>query len=289
MLPIHNISPPPVTVLAELTGLFAVGTYDASMSDVNAGGCSIHYVSDGDSDGPSVVFLGELGLGPWQWAWQYGRLPGRFQTVVIDTRGCGRSDAPDGPYAMKGLVSDLEAVLNDASIRKAHLVGCGLGGCVALGAARQTNRARSLTLINTPAAGADLNPTDLAADPADSSAVRESTNALFSDTFGTDAPGLVDQIVEWRCDEDAEPAARKAQQATLGEFNAGALYELTLPALVVAGGQDSVVSPDQSHQLADDLPRGRFQRFPDVGHFPTIERATAFTDELVAFVESAEK
>ncbi len=259
------------------------------MSDVNAGGCSIHYISDGDTDGPSVVFLGELGLGPWQWAWQYGRLPGRFQTVVIDTRGCGRSDAPNGPYAMKDLVSDLEAVLNDASIRKAHLVGCGLGGCVALAAARQTNRARSLTLISTPASGADIDPTDLAADPADSSAVRESTNALFSDAFVTDAPDLVEQIVEWRCDEDAEPAARAAQQAALVDFDAGALYELTLPALVVAGETDSVVRPEQSHQLAEDLPRGRFRRFPGVGHFPTIERATAFTDELVTFVESAEK
>ncbi|MFC7041768.1 alpha/beta fold hydrolase [Halonotius sp. GCM10025705] len=96
------------------------------MPSVDADGCGIHYTQAGENpDAPAVVFLGDLGFGAWGWSWQYGALAGPCRVVVIDTRGAGRSDAPDGPYAMADLVGDLEAVLADCNIRTAHLVGCG--------------------------------------------------------------------------------------------------------------------------------------------------------------------
>lgn len=258
------------------------------MTVVDADGCSIHYVADGDATGPPVVFLGERGFGAWQWGWQYGRLPGRIRTAVVDFRGCGRSDAPTGSYTLADHVSDLEAVLSDADIRKAHLVGCGLGGCVALAAARQTNRVRSLTCIGTPPTGTDIDPTDLSADPADTSSLRESTEALLSASFRSDASDLIEQIVVWRADEDADPTTQAAQQAALNEFNPGPLYEITVPTRVISGENDSVVDPEASRQLAEDLPRGAFRLFGDAGHLVTIERAATLTDELVMFIESVD-
>ncbi|ERH00991.1 MAG: putative hydrolase or acyltransferases (alpha/beta hydrolase superfamily) [Halonotius sp. J07HN6] len=134
------------------------------MSSVDHDGCSIHYTTAGPSDAPAVVFLGDLGFGAWQWSWQYDAVAGPFRAVVVDTRGCGRSDAPAGSWEIGEFVADLDAVLADQNLRKAHLVGCGLGGCVALAAAHRTNRARSLTLIGTPATGGEFDPTDLRAD-----------------------------------------------------------------------------------------------------------------------------
>jgi pimeloyl-ACP methyl ester carboxylesterase len=259
------------------------------MPSAAANGCSIHYtVAGATGDAPTVVFLGELGFGAWQWGWQYDAVAGPYRALVVDSRGCGRSDAPADPDEMEmdDFVADLEAVLVDCNVRAAHLVGCGLGGCVALAAARVTNRARSLTLIGTPATGAAYEPADITADPADDTALRASTTALLSDAFVAREAAPIQQIVEWRREEDADPAVQSAQQAAIANFDPGPLYEITVPSLVVAGGADSVVPVESAQQLASDLPRGELETFPDAGHLVTVERSAAINDALIGFLES---
>ena len=256
------------------------------MTYAEADGCAIYYEpTAADPEAETVVLVGELGFGAWQWGWQYSALAGRFETIVYDPRGCGRSDAPSGPYTMRELVDDLDAVLQDTNTRRAHLVGCGLGGCVALAAARHTSRVESLTLIGTPVSGAAFDPSDLRADPADTDALRASTTALLSTEFREAQPDVVERIVDWRAEEDATPAAQRAQQAALDEFDAEPLYELTRPALVVAGGADSVVDSAESRRLAEDLPRGEFREYPDAGHLLTVERSAPLNDELVGWLD----
>lgn len=260
------------------------------MAYADAAGCSIYYTQEtAASEASTVVLIGDLGLGAWQWGWQYNALGGLFETIVYDQRGCGRSDAPEGPYSMKDLVTDLKAVLVDANVRQAHLVGCGLGGCVALAAARHTNRAQSLTLLGTPVSGDGYDPSAIRANPADTATLRDSTTALLSTAFCEAQPEVVDQIVDWRADEDATPGPQQAQHAAIEGFDAGPLYELTLPSLVVAGGDDSVVNSETSRRLAEGLPRGDFHQFPEAGHLLTVERSAALNDELVGFLESVEQ
>ncbi|TQQ81986.1 alpha/beta fold hydrolase [Halonotius roseus] len=259
------------------------------MPSVDVDGCAIHYTQAGENpDAPAVVFLGGLGFGAWGWSWQYGALAGPCRVVVIDTRGAGRSDAPDGPYAMADLVGDLEAVLADCNIRTAHLVGCGLGGAVALAAARRTNRAESLTLIGTPPSGEAFDPEPLSADPTDESALRASTMSLLSTAFCEREDAPIEQIIEWRREEDATPAAREAQLAALDGFDPEPLYELTLPVRVVAGGADPVVDPEACRRLAEELPNGEFTSYPEASHLVTIERSAALNDVLLGFIESVD-
>ncbi|MFD1642594.1 alpha/beta fold hydrolase [Halohasta litorea] len=257
------------------------------MSYADADGCEIYYErSAADPDAPTVVLIGDLALGGWQWGWQYSALAGLFETIVYDPRGCGRSDAPLGPYTMRDMVGDLEAILQETNTRRAHLVGCGLGGCIALAAARYTSRAESLTLIGTPASGKAFDASDLLADPADTEALRASTTGLLSTDFREDQPDVVDRIVEWRSEEDASPGAQQAQLAAIDGFDAEPLYELTTPAFVVAGGVDSVVDVAESRRLAEELPRGELQEFPEAGHLLTVERSAVLNDELVGWLEA---
>lgn len=257
------------------------------MPFVDADSCSIHYAQAGENpEAPAVVLLGELGFGAWQWSWQYGALAGPCRVVVIDTRGTGRSDAPDGPLSMADLVADLEAVLADCNIRTAHLVGCGLGGAVALAAAQQTNRADSLTLIGTPPSGEAFDSEPFSPDPTDEAGLQASTTSLLSAAFCEREDAPIEQISEWRREEDATPAAREAQLAALDGFDPGPLYELTLPVRVITGGADPVVDPDANRTLADGLPNGKFKLYPEASHLVTIERSAALNDYVLGFIES---
>lgn len=269
----------------------------ASNQDVD-----LYYAVDGDSAGGGegtdgeprlpVVFVGEAGFGAWQWSVQHPGVAGPRQAIVWDLRGTGRSDAPPGPYDVADLAADLEAVLADAGVEAAHVVGVGLGGMIGLRYACEYGRARSLALFGTAADGDDVDEDALRGlypegeDPGPE-AIRASLEGALTTEFRADQTEFVEQIVGWRQEEDAGPEARKAQLAALLGFDAGPLYEVDVPALVGNGVDDPVVSPAVGESLAEDLPRGEFVGI--VGrHLAHIEAGSAVTDRLLDFVESVE-
>lgn len=258
-------------------------------------GVSLHYeVSGGDGaadDSGTIVFVTDVGFGAWSWGWQHAALAGPFETVVWDLRGTGRSDCPPGPYDVATLVDDLEAVLADAGVRRAHLVGAGLGGVIALTYAHRFSRSASVTLVGTPASGDAVTDRldDLRADPdGDAAALRSSLAAAFAVDLD-EHPDVIDDIVSWRRRDDASLAGWDAQVAAMRSFDPPPLYEVTLPVLVVHGTEDEIVPPDAGEQLAEGLPRGEFQPIGGAGHAVYVEDSGTVTDAIDGFVRDVER
>lgn len=255
------------------------------MTTATNGGVSIHYQTDGN--GETVAFVGDVGYGAWQWGWQHAVVAGPFESLVYDHRGVGRSDAPEGPYTVGELAQDLEVVLADHRVRKAHLVGAGLGGMVALQTALSSNRVASLTLVATAATGAEVELDPLCADPRDHDALRRTTEAGLSEAFVDRHPDVVDRIVAWRADEDASLAAWEAQAAAVERFDVtDRLHEVTVPTLVLHGTADSVWPVEEARKLADGLPRGTFEAVEGAAHLVGIEASKDVNDRLLAFLEA---
>lgn len=252
------------------------------MPTVSNDGVSLHYEVDGA--GTPVVFVNEAGFGGWSWGWQHRAVAGPYRSVVWDLRGTGRSAVPDGPYELETLVDDLEAILQALDARSAHVVGAGLGGVIALQAARDSTRIETLTVIGTPARAEAVDRDALVVDR-DRAALRASTESLLSSSFRADQPDVVDGIVEWRDDGDADPAGTRAQLDAASGFDATAWgYELTTPTLVVHGTADSVVPHDAGRRLAESLPRGELRSIDGSDHLPQIERSRAVNDHLLGFL-----
>ncbi|MFU8867090.1 alpha/beta fold hydrolase [Natronococcus sp.] len=259
------------------------------MSTVSNDGVSLYYhrESGGEDEGEPVVFVPEAGLGGWSWGWQHAALTGPYETVVWDLRGTGRSDAPPGPYSMETLVADLETVLAAVDARNAHLVGAGLGGAVALAAARESTRVATLSVLGTAARRAAFDLEPLLADPDDRAALRKSLETGLSADFRTNQPDIVDGIVDWRADGDATREGWTAQLAALEGFDADDwLVEVTQPTRVFHGTADELVPAEAGRDLAAGLPRGEFVPLPRAGHLVGIERSRAINDRLLGFLES---
>jgi pimeloyl-ACP methyl ester carboxylesterase len=256
------------------------------MPTASNGSVSLYYETDGDPDRETVVFLGDVGYGAWQWGWQHAGLAGPFETLVTDLRGVGRSDAPPGPYAVDDVVADVRAVLDAHGARRVHVVGAGLGGMVALELARRSTRPRSLALLGTAPAGADLTLDPLFGAPSDADALASSLSAALSRDFRDAHPDAVERIVEWRAAEDASRDAWAAQAAAVRKFDAtDRLYEVDVPSLVVHGRDDAVWPVEAGRRLAEKLPRGEFVGL-DGGHLIGVERSRELNDRLFGFVES---
>lgn len=249
-------------------------------------GRSLYYEVDGNHEAPTVAFVGEIGFGAWQWGWQHAAIAGSYQSLVYDVRGIGSSDAPPGPYRLEGLVADLEAVLSDAGVRKAHLVGCGLGGMISLSAAERSTRVESVAVVGTPPSGDGFDPELLWAPPDDREALRSSVLAAVSPGFAERQPDVVESIVEWRVQEDADRRVWEAQRAAIEEFDvADRLYELTLPTLVIHGELDEQCSPSRGRALAEGLPRGVHEPVPDAGHLAHVEASRRVNDRLLEWLD----
>jgi 3-oxoadipate enol-lactonase len=257
------------------------------MATVSNGSVSLYYHREGDAAGEPVVFVSEAGLGGWAWGWQHAALTGPHETVVWDLRGTGRSDAPPGTYAMETLTEDLETILAAVDARNAHVVGAGLGGAVALSAARESTRIATLSLIGTAAEGSAFDLEALFAPPDDPDALRASLEAGLSDDFRDQQPDVVDGIADWRADGDATREGWDAQVAALEGFDAtDRLVEITQPARILHGTDDALVPPSAGRELANWLPRGEFVPLEDAGHLAFVERSRTVNDELLGFLES---
>lgn len=255
------------------------------MPTASNGSVSLYYDRAGDGD--PVVFVPEAGLGGWLWGWQHAAVAGPYEAVVWDLRGTGRSDAPPGPYTLETLAGDLEAVLADCGFRNAQLVGCGLGGAVALEAARTTSRVETLTLFGTAPRGEAFDLEPLFAPPDDREALRQSLEAGLSDEFLESQPDVRDGIVDWRANGDADREGWEAQTAALEGFDATDwLVEVTQPTRVFHGGADELVPPSVGRDLARGLPRGEFAELEGAGHLAFIERSRAVNDRLLGFLEA---
>ncbi|MFC7072854.1 alpha/beta fold hydrolase [Halovenus rubra] len=248
-------------------------------------GIELYYETAGS--GETVAFIGEAGLGGWQWGWQHGGVAGPYRSLVWDLRGTGRSEMPAGPYTVERLAQDLERVLADVAVRNAHLVGVGLGGMVALQYAREFTRAQTLTLFNSARSGTEIDCAALRElyEPKTRSETQESALVgWLSAPFREGNSDLIERIGSWRREGDADSDGFEAQLSAIEGFNAGPLYELTLPALVCHAVDDPVVSVEDGEALAQDLPRGTFE--PVEGrHLCFIEHSRAVTDRLCTFFD----
>ncbi len=256
------------------------------MPTVTTDGTTLAYERSGHEDRPTVAFVPDIGFGPWMWSWQTPALSGPYRTLVYAARGTDGSDRV-GPYTLSQFVSDLEAVLADASVQRAHLVGAGLGGMVALRYAHSHGRARSLSVFGVPPTGDRIDDAALSTlHPSDPSRLRSSLSLAFSDPFLAES-GMADRIVEWRQNEDATGDAVIGHRSAALGFEAEPLYELSIPTSVYHGADDPVVPIEAGKELAAALPHGQFEAVSG-RRCCYIEHATAVSDVIDGFIESVE-
>jgi 3-oxoadipate enol-lactonase len=64
------------------------------------------------------------------------------------------------------------------------------------------------------------------------------------------------------------------------------LPSIAVPALVIAGEQDTIAPPEEASQWAARIPNARFVAIPRAGHLPNLETPEAFDTAVREFVQS---
>ncbi len=287
------------------------------MPQATRDGVSIYYErdeSDGDGTAP-VVFVQGLGFGRWMWRWQREAVTDRYDVIAPDNRGTGRSDVGlpplvarlPGPlralvllklagYSMDGLAADLEAVLDDAGIYNAHIVGASMGGMIAQRYAVEYTRAKSLTLCCTSHGGLDAAPVpeetqehmfETPDGGGKRGTIRHRMRPAFTERFTNRNPHLMDQIIEWRLEQDADEPAREAQAAAVQGFDVSdRLERVRVPTLILHGTDDQVVPVENARLLEEKLPNSRLELIEGGSHLFFIEDDELVSEHLLEFLDA---
>ncbi len=109
---------------------------------------TLNYLDVGQ--GQPVLLLHGLGSCAAHWQPQIDLLVTSYRVIAPDCRGHGGSGAPAGPYSIRQLGEDAQALLAALAIERAHVIGYSLGGMTAFELAlNDSGRVQSLVIINS--------------------------------------------------------------------------------------------------------------------------------------------
>jgi 3-oxoadipate enol-lactonase len=246
--------------------------------------------------GEPLLMIHGLGYDRFGWGPLPDLLAEDFTVVLLDNRGVGESDAPEGPYSVTQLVEDAVAVLDAAGIERTHLFGVSLGGYVAQEfALSHPDRLVKLVLASTAPGGPGAHPMPQRGLEAfgrfPTMERNEGLRLMVENSLGDRAvrerPELVDEVFAYRLSNAPTFAGWQAQAyagATFDSFDR--IDGIAMPTLVIHGTGDQVVDPRNADLLAERIPGAHVELFPDRGHLLVWEEGAAIAETVKEFLQS---
>lgn len=252
------------------------------MPKVDNAGTQIYYEVHGE--GSPIVFVHGSGGHHAAWWQQVVALRDTHTVVTLDLRGFGNSDS-DETYDSLQFPGDIVAVLEDADLTDAVLVGQSIGAAAALKAAlRVPERVRGVILAHS-LGGIDA---------------PEVTPLVKADRAEAEKLPVIDRLLtrEFR----SEQAAKTFLFTQMGTFNVARMQDLrnlatdgpTVDDIVgsgiriafLAGEQDAVIRPATVTRAHELVPGSLLEVVPGAPHSMYWERPDLFNDAVARLTDA---
>lgn len=260
-------------------------------------GYKMHYEVHGQGEGqPLVMIHGGLGGGDGSAAMVdnfAAILSDRFQMIFYDRRAAGRSETPEGGYAIPNQVQDLRALLRKLGVSRAHILGSSGGGPIALGMALDhPEMVETLLLINTMS---------YSSQPERAARQMELDN-LRSNEAAHGREGSVERALEFRNPGLRESDPRRFQRLKetnlekfpgmvasiqayldIGDSIETRLSDLKMPTLIVHGDADERIPVECAHRLHENISGSELHIIPGAVHGLTSNEAPKLQELMFDF------
>ena len=260
------------------------------MPMVRSGDADIAYDITGEGE-PLLMIMGFLSDAR-MWILQTTAFSPQFKCITFDNRGVGRSSIPPGPYTMEQMAGDAIAVLDDAGIERAHVLGISMGGAIAQHVAlKAPERIRSLTLAATW-----CEPNQwltrlgemgrLATEFGQEAFARSVLLWLFTPRLVIEQPDVLTMIEQMIMAEPPHPEAFTNQIAAVdGHDTREQLRQIEAPTLVMVARRDFMVPPELGRAVHRSIPGSRLEEL-DGGHAFSAENVAEFNRVVLEFLQA---
>ena len=265
------------------------------MPSVDSNGTRINYYDAGGSGTP-VLFLHAFPFHSGQWEPQLQALGEAHRAITLDLRGFGGSDAPEdrSAYTMESYAGDAVAVLDDASVDKAVVVGLSMGGYIAFELwRRDRDRIAALVLADTraesdPPEGIQKRSgqQELVSNEGTGGLIEALSGALLSTKTRESKPDVVQRAKELM-DNPAAGFIGALEAMKKRPDSTGELTGIDVPTLVLVGEEDGVTPPDAARKIHEHVGGSKLVVVPEAGHISNLEAPDEFNGALADFLREA--
>jgi pimeloyl-ACP methyl ester carboxylesterase len=240
-----------------------------SSGQVAVNGASIWYAVFGS--GPPVVLLhGGLANSNY-WGHQVPALAQKYQVIVIDSRGHGRSTRSAQPYGYELMASDVLGVLDKLGVQKAAVVGWSDGAIIGLSLAlhhpERVARLFAFAANSDPSGVKDV----------DKSPVFQAFIARAEkeyEALSATPTGYKQFVAEISTMWSREPNWTKAD-----------LARIAVPTWIVDADHDEAIERENTELMAAAIPKAGLLLQPEVSHFSMLQDPAQFTADVLRFLE----
>lgn len=218
--------------------------------------------------------------------------------VLPEFRGFGGTQPPDDAPSLDVYADDVVAVLDRLGVGRAFIGGTSMGGYVTMALCRRyPARVGGLLLVDTKSGSdpeaAAVNRERIASTVLAEDSVRVVLDDVFPALLGltsvADRPDVVERVRGWVAAADPEGIAW-AQRAMAVRVDAlETLRGMDVPALVVVGAEDRLVSVADAELMVGALPQGRLALLPGSGHLSPVEVPDAFSTAVRAWLDDVRR
>lgn len=266
---------------------------------VELDGLSVHLRDQGRRDDPKpIVLLHGTSASLHTWEGWVAELAKQRRVISLDLPGFGLTGSfPDVDYRLERYTGFLLSLLDRLQVPRAVLVGNSFGGQLAWRFAL-AHPERSARLVLVDAAGYPRNAESvpigfrLAGVPALAPVMsrllpRAMIESSLRNVYG-DPDKVDDELVERYYQLTLREGNRQALRQRFAQAPSGELHErigeLQLPTLIIWGGRDRLIPPDNAERFAADIAGSQLVLFDDLGHVPQEEDPQRTVAVLLAFL-----
>jgi pimeloyl-ACP methyl ester carboxylesterase len=287
----------PERKLADLKGRWA----PAPSTFADVAGMSVHLRDEGPRNDPlPIVLLHGTGSSLHAWHGWVEALKEKRRVIRFDLPGFGLTGpSPDRIYTLDNDVRVVVAMLDKLTVKRCVIGGNSLGGAVAWRTAL-AHPCRVEKLIIVDAVGypdhsvsvpigyrlAQMRAlTWLLKNTLPRSLVRQGLHNIFGD-----AKRVTQEMIDRAVDLNQREGNRQALVERFRQRCPNELFkrisELRVPTLVLWGGRDRLIPPDDAHRFHRDIAGSTLVIFDDLGHAPEEEDPTRTVEAVKQFLDA---
>jgi 3-oxoadipate enol-lactonase len=244
-------------------------------------------------DGPPVVLLHPFPVHHEFWLPLTDTLASRHRLILPDLRGHGDSGVGDGAATMEKHAADVRAVMDDADVGRAPMIGVSIGGYLLFEFWRKyRSRVAALGLCNTkaPADNAEARAGRLQAandvldrgtDPFFESMIEK----VLSKTTRELRPDLVDGVMRMMKKMSPKGVAQVQRGMADRPDSVETLKTINVPTLLVTGDEDVTTGVKEAELMHQHIKGSQMRVIRKAGHYSPWEQPQEFSRIVRQFLD----
>ncbi|WP_168377487.1 3-oxoadipate enol-lactonase [Acinetobacter cumulans] len=250
---------------------------------------TINYATFGDHTRPAIVFSNSLGTKFSMWQPQIEALQQDYFVICYDTRGHGASSAPQGPYSLDQLGTDVIHLLDHLNIQQATFCGISMGGLTGQWLAKHhPERFNHVIVCNTAAKigqeSAWNERAQLVRQQGLEPIAETAASRWFTEPFIQSNTATVQSLSNDLGAGSPEGYASCCEALAKADLR-NEISSIHIPVLIITGQQDPVTTVADGQFMQERIANSQLFEI-NASHISNIEQPNAFNQALISFISA---